>query len=597
MELELELAYLENDQAMSLSRGVIVPHLLVLVAFLWLMSPYAAPWASVLWALGFALFLAVRVHMNAQYAQLSVAERKLHVHHWRRVAVANAFVFGSLLGAAALFAFPDSPLEIQLLWTLILTMVVAAAPRLVTFSQFIALASPPLIFLCVAWLYWSDEPGSSIAPALMMLAVPFLLLAQHFHRDQRKAFELQIRLEELSTDLALQNTAMERLARKKNLLLASASHDLRQPVHALGLLMEATKQSKDAKTLRRRHAMATSNVATLAEMLTSLLDFARMEDDSLPVKMQPTPLQSILDEVARIYEPVARQKSLRLRVHPLQSPVHAHADPYLLRRVLFNLVSNAIKYTRTGDVDVDVDIELVHAHQEITIRVKDTGIGIAPDRLEDMFRDYATGSADAPLPDRGIGLGLGIVRRSADLMGHRVSVRSRLGKGSCFSVHLGQATSPIGVSGASPSSFSPQLQVVALVDDDTASLEGMVEALRLWGYVPVAATSASQVLRMLETLKLEPQLIVVDLHLGQEADGFDAIAALRSLPGASQLPAIMITGDLGHDPERRCRAEHIRLEYKPVPPARLREILGGMLLASREAQTLPVDRPGVPEGS
>ncbi|MGE0099852.1 MAG: ATP-binding protein [Hydrogenophaga sp.] len=579
--MELELTYLENDQAMALSRGVVVPHLLVLVAFLWLMLPYAPPWASVLWTLGFALFLAVRVQMNAQYARRSVAERKAHAPHWRRVAVANAFVFGSLLGTAALFTFPDSPLEVRLLWTLILTLVVAAAPRLVIFPQFVALASPPLALLCVAWLNWGDEPGSTMAAALVMLAVPFLLLARHFARDQRNTFELHIRHEQLTADLARQNAAMELMARKKNLLLATASHDLRQPVHALGLLMEAVKQSKDAKTLRRRHDLATSNVAVISDMLTNLLDFARMEDDALPVKMQPTSLQGILDEVARMYEPVARQKALRLRVHPLKSPVQAHSDPYLLRRLLFNLVSNAIKYTHNGDIDIQVE----QADQEITVHVKDTGVGIAPDRLEALFRDDATGDTESLPPDRGHGLGLGIVRRSADLMGHRVSVRSRLGQGSCFSVHLGQESVPIRASGASPP-FSQQHQVVALVDDDAASLEGMVEMLRLWGYVPVAAASASQVQRMLNALELQPQLIVVDLHLGQEADGFEAISAFRNLPGASQLPAIMITGDLGHDPQRRCKAERIRLEYKPLRPARLREMLGETMLASQAAHPL-----------
>lgn len=579
---ELELEYLDFDQAMKFSRGVVVPHLFILVAFLGLMLPYSPPWGCVLWAGGFALFLAVRVLMNAQYARLSVAERKADAHHWRRVAVANAFIFGSLVGIAALMAFPGSPLELRLLWTLILTMVVAAAPRLVTMHQVVALTTPILLLMCDAWLTGDHLLGVPVAATLLTLTVPFGLLTRHFHRDRREKFELQVRNEQLVAELARRNQSLEQMALSRTMLLATASHDLRQPMHALGLLMEAIKQTKNPRNLRRFHTLAAENVAVLSEMMTNLLDFTRMENASLQIRMQATPLQDLIEESARMYAPLAQQKGLQLRA--TAPTVFVSTDAYLLRRLLLNLVSNAIKYTARGEIDIEVE----RLNDEVVLHVRDTGVGIAPERLAEVFNDFVTADPKASRYDQGIGLGLGIVRRGAELMGHQLSVHSEIGRGSCFSVHLGRAVEACPIMAPSAGNADRLLGVVAVVENDIAILNGMEEMLRAWGCNPVTGASSEQVQSMLTALEWKPKLIIADFHLGAE-NGLKAIETLRKTPGAADTPAILLTGDLASSLQARCLAEGVRLEYKPLCPVRLREIIGEMLHASSKVQKLPVN--------
>jgi signal transduction histidine kinase/ActR/RegA family two-component response regulator len=579
---ELELEYLDIDQAMSLSRGVIAPHFLILVAFLGLMLPYSPLWGCVLWAGGFALFLAARVLMNAQYARLSVAERKADAHHWRRAAVANAFIYGSLVGIAALMAFPGSPLELRLLWTLILTMVVAAAPRLVTMHQVVALATPTLLLLCDAWLMVDDSLGPPVAATLLALTVPFGLLTRHFHLDRREKFRLQVSNEKLFEELARRNQSLEQMALSRTMLLATASHDLRQPMHALGLLMEAIKQTRNPRSLRRFHTLAAENVAVLSEMMTNLLDFTRMENASLQVRMQATPLQDLIEESARMYAPLAQQKGLQL--HAAAPMVLVHTDPYLLRRLLFNLVSNAIKYTAKGEIDIEVE----RLDDEVVLHVRDTGVGIAPERLDEVFNDFVTADPKASRFDQGIGLGLGIVRRSVELMGHQLSVRSELGRGSCFSVHLGHVVVASPTMAQCAENADPLLGVVAVVENDVAILNGMEEMLRAWGCNPVTGASSHKVQSMLTTMDWEPKLIIADFHLGTE-NGLKAIETLRKTSGAAHAPALLLTGDLASSLQARCLAEGVRLEYKPLRPVRLREIIREMLHTSGNAQKLPVN--------
>ncbi len=571
-QLSIELAYLDVDQSMAGARGVIVPYTIVLVVLLALMLPYSPLAASLVWAASFGTYILARRQMNRRYAAWSVDERKARLRPWHRTMVVTAMVFGAAWGSAALIAFPGSPLELRLLWTLMLTMVVAGAPRLLTMPQFVALVISLLVFTSIAWLGWGGWLGWPMSVALVVLGGLFTVMARHFHRGLSEKFELQLRNEHLARELERRNTQLEQTAQAKTLLLAAASHDLRQPVHALGLLMEVMQRTTEPQALKRRTTMAAECVESLSEMLTNLLDLTRMDSGSFPVSPNVAPLQDTLNDVLRIFRPIARRKGLML--HLGYTTLAVKTDPHLLRRMLFNLVSNAIKYTEEGSVRVRT--ELIAG--EVVLHVEDTGTGIAPERLSDIFKDYVTSDDAASTRfDTGIGLGLGIVRRCAHLLGHEVFIHSEIGKGSRFSVHLGQPAWPQAVHAGSDRSDRLLPSVVAIVENDPVILEGLSEMLRQWGCQPVAGLTPGQVQGQLEQLRLKPQLILSDLHLGVSASGFEAVDALRRVAGNVSVPAVVLTGDLSPHHQQRAKAQGVRLEHKPLRPARLRKMLGEML--------------------
>ncbi len=569
--LALELEYLDVDQSMASARGVVLPYSILLVALLALMLPYSPPEASLVWAASFATYILARHRMNQTYARRTVAERKAHLRAWHRTMISTSIVFGAVWGSAVVIAFPGAPLELKLLWTMALTMVVAGAPRLLTMPQFLVLVATMLVFSCVAWLDDGGWLGVPMAVALTLLGGLFVIMARHFHRGLREKFELQLRNEHLARELASRNTILEQTAQARTMLLAAASHDLRQPVHALGLLMEVIQRTSDPQVARQRLDMASDCVESLSEMLTKLLDFTRMDSGHFLVHRRAIPLQDTLDDAMRTLGATARRKGLMMRVTP--TPLWVNTDPHLLRRMVFNLVSNAIKYTEYGSVQLHIE----RTPQNVILHVEDTGMGIAPNRLKHIFADYVTSDQPSTRFDAGIGLGLGIVRRCAQLLQLSVTVRSQPGEGSCFSIHLG---APVEPDTNAPTGAPPESKlsgVVAVVENDPAILEGLREMLSEWGFVPVAGSTPGHVQHLLSQSKLRPHVILSDLHLGLSVTGFDAIASLRLSTGMAHVPAVILTGDLSPDHLRLAEARDIRLEHKPMRPARLRELLEGLV--------------------
>lgn len=569
--LALELEYLEVDQSMVSARGVVLPYSILLVALLALMWPFSSWQPCLLWAASFGIYILARRCMSREYASRSIQDRKTHLRAWHRTMLGTSVAFGSIWGSALFIAFPGSPMDLKLLWTMAISMVVAGAPRLLTMPQFLVLVCTMLVFSCAAWLTMESWIGIPMSGALILLGILFMVMARHFHRGLREKFELQLHNEHLTRELSRRNAHLEEANQARTMLLASASHDLRQPVHALGLLMEVIQHTPDPRTAQRRLAMASECVESLSEMLTKLLDFTRMDSGHFVVHQRATPLQDILDDAMRTLGATARGKGLTMFV--TQTPMWIHTDPHLLRRMVFNLVSNAIKYTERGSVRLHVE----RAPEGVVLHVEDTGAGIEAHRLKHIFADYVTSDQPSTRFDTGIGLGLGIVRRCAQLIQSRITVRSEPGGGSCFSIHLGPSVEPCAEPPAGPPPRHQLSGVVAVVENDPAILEGLREMLTEWGFVPVAGSSPTQVQASLVRLKLRPHAILSDLHLGLAVTGFDAIASLRRSTGLTHLPAVILTGDLSPDHLQLAKAQDIRLEHKPMRPARLRELLESML--------------------
>jgi len=368
--------------------------------------------------------------------------------------------------------------------------------------------------------------------------------------------------------------ALSEANQAKSRFLAAASHDLRQPLHALNLLVaqlraEPTPAERERLTLR-----VDSAVASINGLFDGLLDISKLDAGVVAAEVSAFPLQQVLDRVEATFAEAARARGLHLHVRPHDAWVRS--DPVLLERILDNLVANALRYTRRGGVLVGCRRRADGLHVEVW----DTGIGIAPDKQGEIFSEFYQVAPAGTLRGEGLGLGLSIVSRLALLLGHRIGVASRPGRGSCFSVTLPVVPAQ---ASAAPAPAAPALddplhgRRVLVIDNDDDILESTAGLLRAWGCQTVTAGSAAQAAERLGTQ--EPELVIADVHLDGGEDGVATALQMRQRHGRA-IPVIVVSGDVSQATRDRVAACGLPLLEKPVAPLRLRTLASRLLRAA-----------------
>jgi len=370
---------------------------------------------------------------------------------------------------------------------------------------------------------------------------------------ERKRFEDRLRTAKSEAERA--NVA-------KSKFLASASHDLRQPVQSLVLFMGALQGHVDGTpAMRILHSMEQS-LDGLRMLLDGLLDVSKLDAGLVTASPVPMPLASIIQRLANEYTLRAAEQGLRFRISGCSAVVQS--DPVLLERILRNLVENALRYTERGGVLVGCR----RRGDQLRIEVADTGIGIALDRQQEVFEEFF--QVGNPERDRGKGLGLGlaVVRRLARLLGHEVEVRSIPGRGSTFAV-----TVPlIEVSGNSPEhseAVAPEESsgVVLVIDDEELVRAGMQAMIETWGYRVLTGASRHDAIRLLEADP--PDILLADYRLRDGETGLDVIRTVQVRLG-KRIPAAIVTGDTAPERLAEAQAGGYRLLHKPVAATDLR---------------------------
>lgn len=380
--------------------------------------------------------------------------------------------------------------------------------------------------------------------------------------------ELARQVAEATAELRARKEEAERANLAKSRFLAAASHDLRQPMHALGLFIAELAQHAHApESLRLVHKIAASAEA-MEDLLDSLLDISKLDAGVLHPNVRPFALAPVLERIAAEQRPAALERDLELRVRPRHYWVES--DPVLFERILTNLVSNAIRYTPSGRVL----IACRRRGERLRVEVRDSGIGIAAEAQDIIFQEFVQLNNPERSRDKGLGLGLAIVRRLIALLGHHLEVRSVPGGGSVFAVELPLARPDEGVGAPAADRLPGDLAGlrVALIEDDPLARAGMESLLASWGCVIVSVADPAALLETLAGQDEPPQLVISDFRLHGPLNGIEAIALVRQHYGAA-LPAVLISGDTGADTLRKAQTDGLPLLHKPVRPARLRALL------------------------
>ncbi|MBP7567539.1 MAG: hypothetical protein KA795_16195 [Burkholderiaceae bacterium] len=582
-QVEQRVPALELAAIMDVGRHFPLPYVLILLGTVYLLHQSVPSGTLFIWAAVYAAYIAARTAFTSAYFRDA---GRLTVARWRAGVVVSAVCHGLLLGSLAFIGLPHLSADEGMALTVGVICVSAAG------IVYTALHLPALNLLTVFALLpyvvgWQlRQHGGGMHPAavvvLGLLAV-FLHLNRTHHRQLKHNLVLRATQELLLDDQAHKNSQLEQAHIARTRLLATASHDLRQPVHTLGLLIARLDADMPAAQLNARLAQIEHACSIVSDMLGELMDLSQLDNRGYQSRVCAIELDTLLEQVRLTYAYRARAKDVQLHVQ--FSGLRVASDLRLLRRILFNITANAVRYTASGSITVRAHAEA----DEVVLTVVDTGVGIAPAELPYVFDDFRRSAQGRVDDTEGLGLGLAIVRRACALLGHMLSIESVPGQGTAVQLRLKRAEDAReearAASGASP--LAPQKRhTILIIENDLEALRALSELLTLWNHDCIALASADDLASALDSIQTI-SAVVSDLHLDRAGgeDGLMLIDSIRRHLGRASLPALLVTGDIDPDLGRRAAAAGVVLAHKPLSPQQLRRELDALLAPDNSRPT------------
>ena len=373
-------------------------------------------------------------------------------------------------------------------------------------------------------------------------------------------------------------------AHQQSQLLAVASHDLRQPVHALGLYIAELRRKISGEDQHYLIGQAERSVDAITRLLNALLDISRLDSGIVQPQKVACDIALLLERIVANFQIAAHNKNIRLVVRPFHGL--AISDPVLLERIVMNLVGNALRYTRPFGT---VLIACRRRGRHLLIEVRDNGIGIEKSQQTNIFREFVQLNGQQSDEQKGMGLGLAIVDRLVKLLGHRISLRSAPGRGSSFTLQLDDASmldrrmATVGRSATEPAGSFLAGKKILIVDGDSMVLDGTARMLTSWGGEISAATGYAAVQQLLGN-GAAWDIVISDYRLTDNWTGLELMQTVRRVL-ADPTPCILISGDTSACVRDSTQGAGHYFLSKPVKPAKLRSLLQYLL-----SNTSPVDR-------
>lgn len=399
--------------------------------------------------------------------------------------------------------------------------------------------------------------------------------------EANRRLHLEInRRREVENALLEAKTAAEQANENKTKFLTAVSHDLQQPLTAARLMLQTLAERLGEPSHVDMVDRTNQTLLTMESLLRSLIDISRLEAGITETRIRDFAVAPLLDQLAAEYGLTAQSRRLEFRAVGSGSVIRT--DPVLLERVLRNLLTNAVRYTPRGRVLLG----LRRAGGGVRIEVWDTGVGIPPDGLTEIFREFRQLPQRATVSEKGLGLGLAIVERICGLLDLEVTVKSVVGRGSMFGVTVPRAPAVTGPARGPARRQAEGVPAglltgrkVAIIENDPTVLSAMTTLLETWGMDAIGERSATRLLIRLRRRGTTPDAVISDYHLDGET-GEQALARIEDFFGRS-LPALIVTGAASEDLAARLQMQGRRILAKPINPARLRAVLQRLVILSR----------------
>ena len=557
----------------------------VVSALFWAIAPTELMLA---WAGAFVVMVILRVALLRSFRRASPVTAA-DWRWWLRRSNMGTLVAATFWGATGwVFYRYSGGIQQTGLIIIIYTFCVVAIPVLsIQPGMCAAFAGLCLLPLLMRMLMVGDVYHYQLAGELVLIITLTTLVANTYRQALQRAIELKLKADGLAAQLRVETAGAQSARheaevanRAKTQFFTAASHDLRQPLHAMGLFAEALRQRvaqrDDQPEVAQLVNSINESVDALEELFSELLDITRIDSGGVEVHPQHFLIGDIFRKLRLHFEPSAFEKGLALRLRGGTQAVRA--DPLLVERILRNLVSNAIRYTNDGSVLVSCRAR----GEAMLLQVWDTGVGIREQERVHIFEEfYQVPNTVAVTAEqrKGLGLGLAIVKRLAALMKAPLTVRSRPGHGTVFTLELPRGRMPQISAEAIPALGRTALtlagRLVVIVEDESAVRSGLEVLLRGWGadivaFDSVAATAAWTA--SVAAAGLKPDLLIVDYRLEEGKTGVDAIKVLRTRFGAG-LPAILVTGSTMSNHDHEAHLHDFHLLIKPVLANKLRAMI------------------------
>lgn len=550
----------------------------IMIAALWQQLP--GHWL-VLW---FALMSANQASRYFIYRWFLAGKLQKYPIRWRaRWWAIGAGISGVLWGATAVFFFtPSSPLHQAILVILVFGSTTASVPLIAShipsLYSFLLPALAPFI-----GLHLLEGGTAHVALGLILLALTLGLLSfgRNYNRLIITALRNRYEKQAFADQLAVQNVDLERARvaaeqadRSKTQFFAAASHDLRQPLHAMGLFASALAGKVHEPEVAKLVASVNSSVQALEALFNELLDISKLDSGVIKPSPQSFAINEVFDRLRHEFGAEAAAKGLAFTFEA--TPALVYSDPVLVERVLRNLIANAIRYTETGAVTVVA----AQTGSALRIEVRDTGIGIPAEDQQRIFEEFLQLGNPGRTSKKGLGLGLSIVKRLCDLLGCRIHVESEPGKGSAFGFDVvlstAQPAAAAAISVAADNRTDLTGRLIVVIDDEDAIVAGTQALLAGWGAQVIGSATGNDVVTAVHDAGRLPDLLIIDYRLGIYEDGIETAQRIqRELD--PEIPAILVTGSLSPDLERQARAAGLEFLLKPVTAANLRRSIGAAL--------------------
>lgn len=536
---------------------------MVITWFLWQQHPHPA---LIYWVSGLVVTSIVRLWFVHSYlkADRKTRERRL----WGPLFIVSVLASGMIWGIWPLLFYSSyNPEDLLLVSTIFAGMAaVSAASGGVYLPAFLAFGIPLALPMSIAHLLSGRDSLALIGLLLILFLAVNVVLAIRANRQNRELMASQLENLNLVESLAEEKRIADRAMVAKSNFLAAASHDLRQPLHALGLFISALRSREEDPEKMRIIDDMTKSADALNGLFNSLLDVSRLDAEIIefnPVHMHAS---TIFDALRAQFEQQAMRKNVNLSI---RSGDHVlYCDVILLERVLRNLLSNAVQYTGSGSITMYCD-NCPEGNKRITL--EDTGIGIPDEFAEDVFSEYYQLNNPARDRSKGLGLGLSIVRRLCDLMDVNLHMSSEEDKGTVFRLVVPSGDPSKTLEQSLPSIGKlEQGRRVLVIDDEKQVLQSMRHMLQGWGCEVLLAESARDALRVLALNEVTPDIIISDYRLAENLNGVDAVAAVRESVDVC-IPAIVVTGDTSPARLKEVKETGLQLLHKPVLPEDLHE--------------------------
>ena len=536
----------------------------VMVVLIWSKVPQQY---LVLWSIIFTMLAIARGVLTRLYWTYSKKPGSTNLP-WGTIFSIGAGLAGCLWGVASVvFYLPAEPEYILLITCLYAGLIASSGSSSGVYKPaFFYFAIPATVPFTIRHFMEGGEIYTTMGILMLLFMVVCGIFVNTYNKHTNILIRTQFKNDLLLEQLKEEKQIAEQAVVEKNGFLAAASHDLRQPLHALGLFVGVLRRKMPESETPLVENIEDS-VEALNHLFNGLLDVSRLDAGVVTTVIKHVDLCAMLKRLYSEYLPMAEERSLKFNISC--EDVVVNTDPVLLERILRNLISNAIDYTEKGQVSV-----LCEQQEElINVRIIDTGIGIPDSESEAIFSEYYQLNNPERSRKKGLGLGLAIVRRLCDLLDIAIFVDSTPGQGSTFSL-LVKSGSAKHIDQFKPVYEMPDLANISIlvIDDEETVLQGMHTILTEWGSKVVLAESASDAIERIGEQDFVPDIIFTDYRLRENKTGVEAINAVREELNAN-VPAVIITGDTSPERLREAKLSGFQLLYKPVTPDAIRQVL------------------------